>query len=65
VLGGDVTRLLERVLEKVALLTPEWALCVVHGQRACAPLTNLAVGLGFTAPALSPQQGLGWEISRW
>jgi hypothetical protein len=55
-LGGDATRLLECVPEKVAMLTLEQVLCAVLGQCANAPLASLVVGLGLHAPTMPPQR---------
>jgi hypothetical protein len=54
VLGGDATRLLERVPEEVAMSTLSRALHVALGQRAHATLVSLAACLGLDAPFLPP-----------
>jgi hypothetical protein len=56
VLGDDVTRLIECVPEKVAILALERALRSALRQHTCAPLVSMAASLGLDVSALPPQR---------
>jgi hypothetical protein len=53
-LGDDVTRLLKRVPEEVAMFTLLWARCAALGRRSCTIMASSAVSLGLITPFLLP-----------
>jgi hypothetical protein len=65
VLGDDTVELLGGVPENVTMFASAWVPRATFRSRACILLACLSVSFGLDAPAPSPQEGLGREVSWW
>jgi hypothetical protein len=62
---GDAARLLGGVPKNITAFVRAWVSHAARRSRARAHLASLSVILGFNASAMSPQRGMGQEISWW
>jgi hypothetical protein len=58
-------QLLSGVPKNVTMFALAWVPRLAFRSGTCVPLASLSVSLGLSALALSPQRGLGQEVSWW